>query len=187
MISFVAAGDSMIRDHLPHTPEFQKVRDFLKRGDIRFTNLEAAIVDDTCFANTFSGGGYVFTEPHVVEDLKELGFNAVSCANNHAMDFSYNGLLHTRRCLREAGIPCAGTGASLYEASKPAFINTNNGRVALLAQASLRGDQVNARAGDPHHDFKSRPGVNILRDSKEYLVTAEQMAEAVEESVKPKE
>ena len=56
MISFVAAGDSMIRDHLPHTPEFQKVRDFLKRGDIRFTNLEAAIIDDTCFANTFSGG-----------------------------------------------------------------------------------------------------------------------------------
>lgn len=176
MISFVAAGDSMIRDHLPHTPEFQKVRDFLKRGDIRFTNLEATIIDDTCFANTFSGGGYVFTEPHVVEDLKELGFNAVSCANNHSMDFSYNGLLHTRRCLREAGIPCAGTGTSLYEASKPAFINTNNGRVALLAQASLRGDQINARAGDPHHDFKSRPGVNILRNSKEYLVTAEQMA-----------
>ena len=69
MISFVAAGDSMIRDHLPHTPEFQKVRDFLKRGDIRFTNLEAAIVDDTCFANTFSGGGYVFTQPEVLEDL----------------------------------------------------------------------------------------------------------------------
>ena len=95
MISFVAAGDSMIRDHLPHTPEFQKVRDFLKRGDIRFTNLEAAIIDDTCFANTFSGGGYVFTEPRVVEDLKEMGFNAVSCANNHAMDFSYGGLLST--------------------------------------------------------------------------------------------
>ena len=176
MISFVAAGDSMIRDHLPHTPEFQKVRDFLKRGDIRFTNLEAAIVDDTCFANTFSGGGYVFTQPEVLEDLKEMGFNAVSCANNHAMDFSYNGLLYTRRCLKEAGIPCAGSGASLYEASMPAFINTDHGRVALLAQAALRGDQVNARAGDPHHDFKSRPGINLLRSTKEYHVTAEQMA-----------
>ena len=43
MISFVAAGDSMIRDHLPHAPEFQKVRDFLKRGDIRFTNLEDTV------------------------------------------------------------------------------------------------------------------------------------------------
>ena len=176
MISFVAAGDSMIRDHLPHTPEFQKVRDFLKRGDIRFTNLEAAIVDDTCFANTFSGGGYVFTQPEVLEDLKEMGFNAVSCANNHAMDFSYNGLLYTRRCLQEAGIPSAGSGASLYEASMPAFINTDHGRVALLAQAALRGDQVNARAGDPHHDFKSRPGINLLRSTKEYHVTAEQMA-----------
>ena len=176
MISFVAAGDSMIRDHLPHTPEFQKVRDFIRRGDVRFTNLEAAIIDDTCFANTFSGGGYIFTDPCVVEDLKELGFNAVSCANNHAMDFSYNGLLKTRQCLMDAGIPCAGSGASLYEASKPAFINTDNGRVAFLAQAALGGDQVNARAGDPHHDFKSRPGINLLRSTKEYHVTAEQMA-----------
>lgn len=176
MISFVAAGDSMIRDHLPSTPELQKVKDFIHRGDFRFTNLEAAIIDDTCFANTFSGGGYVFTQPEVLVDLKEMGFNAVSCANNHAMDFSYNGLLHTRRCLREAGIACAGSGASLYEASMPAFINTDHGRVALLAQASLRSNLVNARAGDPHHDFKSRPGVNILRSNKEYHVTAEQMA-----------
>ncbi len=176
MISFVAAGDSMIRDHLPNTPEFQKVRDFLKRGDIRFTNLEATIIDDTCFANTYSGGGYIFTEPYVLEDLKELGFNAVSCANNHAMDFSYNGVLNTRKCLKEAGIPCAGSGSSLYEASKPAFINTNNGRVALLCQAALGGDYVHARAGEPHHDFKSRPGINLLRSNKEFLVTPEQMA-----------
>ena len=176
MIKFVAAGDSMLRDHLPHTPEFQQVRDFLKRGDIRFTNLEAAIIDDSCFANSYSGGGYVFTEPYVVEDLKELGFNAVSCANNHAMDFSYNGLLHTRKCLKDAGIPCAGSGSSLYEASKPAFINTDHGRVALLAQVAVRGDPINSRAGDPHHDFKGRPGVNPLRSDKEFLVTAEQMA-----------
>ena len=50
------------------------------------------------------------TEPKLLEDLKWLGINMVSCANNHAFDYGEGGVLANIRHLDEAGIVHAGTG-----------------------------------------------------------------------------
>jgi poly-gamma-glutamate synthesis protein (capsule biosynthesis protein) len=50
------------------------------------------------------------TEPHLLEDLKWLGINMVSCANNHAFNFGQEGIHSTIRYLDKAGITHAGTG-----------------------------------------------------------------------------
>ena len=176
MISFVATGDSLILDHLPENENTQMIRNFIARGDVRFTNLETVIIDNTCYGNTFCGGGYVWSPEEVMDDLQGLGFNAYSWANNHTMDFSYNGLRSTIRHLKTRGMAFAGAGESLYEASMPAFVNTCKGRVSLLAQAALYSSQYGARAGDPHDAFPARPGLNLLRHRNEFIVTQEQLA-----------
>lgn len=176
MISFVATGDSLILDHLPKNENTKAIQSFISQGDVRFTNLETVIIDNTCYGNTFCGGGYVWSQEYVLDDLQSLGFNAYSWANNHTMDFSYNGLRSTIRCLKARGMTFAGAGESLYEASMPAFLNTSKGRVALLAQAALYSSQYGARAGDPHDAFQARPGLNLLRHWNEFTVTQEQLA-----------
>lgn len=175
MVSFTATGDSLILDHLPSREYITPIKEYIGRGDVRITNLETVLIDDTCFANTFNGGGHVWSPPYVLDDIKGFGFNALSWANNHTMDFSYNGVNSTVRYIKEAGLQFAGAGNSLYEASMPCFINTTNGRVALLAQAALYKSQHGARAGESHDAFPPRPGLNILRYNVEYTVTTEQM------------
>jgi len=71
-----------------------------------------------------------------VELLKNAGFNAVSLANNHIMDFGYDSLVTTMKLLKENDIECTGAGKNLYEARKPAFFDKDNLRIALLAYAA---------------------------------------------------
>lgn len=176
MISFAATGDSLIIDHLPKGNKgVAAIREYLLNADVRFTNLETVIIDEDCFANTFCGGAYVWSPSYVLDDLQELGFNLYSWANNHTMDFSYNGLYSTLSHLKVRNMAYAGAGNSLYEASMPAFLNTPRGRVALLSQAALYKSQHGARAGDPHDAFPARPGLNLLRYNVEYIVTEDQM------------
>ena len=97
-----------------------------------------------------SGGTYMTTEPHLLEDRKWLGVNLVSCANNHASDYGEEGILATISYLDAAGIPHAGTGRNLREARSPAYLDTPRGRVALIAATytfELGADSGRAAAG----------------------------------------
>ncbi len=66
-----------------------------------------------------SGGTYMTTEPQLLEDLKWLGVNLVSTANNHAFDYGEDGIMATCGYLDSAGIAHAGTGRHLREARAP--------------------------------------------------------------------
>ena len=100
-------------------------------------------------------------DPEFIKDLQWLGFNIVACANNHAHDFSENGVLTNIRYLDEARMFHAGTGRNLAEATAPAYMDTPKGRVALIS-ATTSG-QPNMRAGEQRRDVKGRPGTNFIR------------------------
>ena len=89
-LNFTASGDSLIVKHIPQGyPGFDKVKEFLYRGDARITNLETTLTDGNCFASSFSGGTWVTAPEEVLDDLREYGFNMYGWANNHTMDYSY--------------------------------------------------------------------------------------------------
>ena len=80
----------------------------------------------------------------------------------------------TIAALDKAGLPHCGTGRDLQEASAPAFIDTPNGRVAFISvNTEFHPD---ARAGVTTPLSPGRPGMNALRHSKKFFVTAEHMA-----------
>ena len=98
---------------------------------------------------------------YVVEELKWAGFDIVSTASNHSLDYSYGGLYSTWKALKKANMPYAGTGMNLAEARGPAYLETPKGRVALVSMCSsfVRW----SRAGEARRDVIGRPGVNPLR------------------------
>ncbi len=177
MTSFCASGDFLIHIPVPDGhPGLAPLADFIGQADVRMTNLETTVTQYDCYASSFSGGTPMTASPERLEDVKAYGFQVCSCANNHAMDFSFGGLLSTMRHLDAAGLKRAGIGASLAEASAPATVETGEGKVAFFAQTAVYYGNDSGRAGHGHDGILPRPGVNGLRHIDECLVTREQMA-----------
>jgi poly-gamma-glutamate capsule biosynthesis protein CapA/YwtB (metallophosphatase superfamily) len=169
-LAIALTGDSMVTRSLSMFNEepYLRMRDILKSADVVFTNFEANVhpyLDDP-HAQRDGGGTYVTTEPRLLADLKWMGVNLVSCGSSHADDYGPKGILDTLRYLDEAGIAHAGSGRHLAEARAPAYVETAQGRVALVAATSQY--KPGSKAGDQRYDTLGYPGVNGLRHKVVY-------------------
>jgi poly-gamma-glutamate synthesis protein (capsule biosynthesis protein) len=125
----------------------------LLKGDVVFTNFEAAIAEK---GETVHEGRGFLTPPEALDALTTFGFNLLSLSGNHAFDLKVTGIQNTIREADSRKIVHAGTGANLAEAAAPAYLHTPKGTIALIASAS----GLIAPGGSATAD---RPGVNELR------------------------
>ncbi|MGI8925215.1 MAG: CapA family protein [Tepidiformaceae bacterium] len=102
----------------------------LLSGDIVFGNLEGAFT----VRNEPWPKAYTFrTHPGYAIGLKDAGFDVVSLANNHTVDYGFGGLADTVAALAGVGVGHAGAGADAQAASAPLVLVANGLRVAFLA------------------------------------------------------
>jgi poly-gamma-glutamate capsule biosynthesis protein CapA/YwtB (metallophosphatase superfamily) len=153
-ITITLAGQSMIRSDLRETvPAEVPVIQGLLKGDVIFTNLEAAIAEKGEAAQ--EGRGFV-TPPEALDALRTFGFNLLALSGNHAFDLKSTGIQNTLREADSRKIVHAGTGNNVAEAVAPGYLHTPKGTIALIASASgLIAPGGSATA--------NRPGVNELR------------------------
>ena len=179
-ISIAATGDSLItmRQSVHSELRFLEMVELIRGADVAFTNLEMLLHDFDGYPAAESGGTYTRASPALIEDLKWMGFDIVSTANNHSLDYTYGGLLTTLEVLEAAGIPHAGTGVDLADARNPAYLETPKGRVALISASSTFASF--GRAGATRRDMQGRPGLNPLRFETSYTVKAETLAKLKE-------
>ncbi len=78
--------------------------------------------------------------PRAVEVLVELGVDAVSLANNHALDFGHEALADTLDLLAGAGIESVGAGPDVAAARQPCFLDAGDTRLALVGLADHPAD-----------------------------------------------
>lgn len=182
-MTLALTGDSIIVQALsPHKePEFTKLIDLLRGADAAFTNLEMLFHDYEPYPSTASGGTYMRADPALAKELVWAGFDLVAHANNHTGDYGVLGAQMTAKYAREAGLVGAGTGDSLREAREAKFLETDKGRVALVAVSSTFPDS--SRAGDTWGDTKARPGLAPLRFMTTQVVTKPQF-EALQSALK---
>ena len=117
---------------------FRNVKERLKGADIVFGNLEGPLLDEgtavKCLGQEASGTCYTFRMPtRYVGRLAEAGFNVVSTANNHVLDFGSEGERSTLKTLLNALIQPAG-GKSI------ARFRAGGKRVALTGFSFSRSD-----------------------------------------------
>ena len=109
---------------------FALARDTLSTADITIANLESALGD----VGTPENKGYTFRAPtEAVETLSLAGFDVLSLANNHAMDFGAEGLLQAIQLLEARGINTVGAGADEVAAHRPVIFEMNEIKLAFLA------------------------------------------------------
>ncbi len=158
-------------------PRFLQLVEFLRGADVTFANLEGTILDGDEWPAFVAGMGWSATylggAPQMVDELRFLGIDALWTANNHSVDFGEKGVLSTAHHLRRAGMPFAGTGESLVEASQPAYFDTPNGcRVGTVSAVDWGPRGVmdlpypwpfGVMPSDERPPYRHRPGVNLLR------------------------
>ena len=152
-------GQSMIRSDVRSTAPaaVPTISSLVKGADVVFTNFEGAVAEpgQPNDAAPRQGAGFL-APPGALDALKALGFNLIDTSNNHSWDLKIPGVLNTLKEADRVGLPHAGTGKTLEEATAPAILKTPHGTVALVAIAS--GLIVNGAAATA-----TQPGVNELR------------------------
>ncbi|MFP4457643.1 MAG: CapA family protein [Clostridia bacterium] len=172
-MTLVATGDIFITRKLsPYDePQYLKMWDILKSGDIRFTNFEMLVHEFVGYPVAQSGGTYTQVDKVVLDELKFAGFNLLSLANNHSLDYSFEAMLRTRELFDKHNLTHAGTGINLADARSPRYLDLNKGRVGFLASSSSFAPH--ARAGQSRPDAIGRPGLNPVRYETYYELDAD--------------
>ena len=88
---------------------FKDAGAILRGADLTLGNLEGTLCDGGRSTKGSGPNSYSFRTPtSFAPRLKEVGFDYMSMANNHANDFGQEGIESTERCLKEQGILFSG-------------------------------------------------------------------------------
>ncbi len=81
---------------------------------------------------------YIFrSEPEWLDTLRQHGITHLNLANNHSIDQGREGLLDTKRNIKEAGMVPIGAGASMQEAAGPVLLASSPRKVWLVPSLRL--------------------------------------------------
>jgi poly-gamma-glutamate synthesis protein (capsule biosynthesis protein) len=135
-VFFARGVGKQIERHGPDWP-FAEVRDTIQSADLAFCNLECPL----------STGGipqrrrYLFrADPKFAATLHSAGFDVVSLANNHTMDYGRTALLDTLRATENADLVALGAGENLPAAQKLRCIEKDGLKIGFLSYTDLPSD-----------------------------------------------
>jgi poly-gamma-glutamate synthesis protein (capsule biosynthesis protein) len=103
----------------------------------------------------------------------DTGLNLFTVASNHALDFGQDGLRTTLGAMRERELTFAGIGDDPADARKPAYLETDAGRVGLIdASTSV---PPGGEAGVSTSAFDAECGINPPHVEWTYRIPPEQL------------
>ncbi len=126
--------------------------------NVRLINLETAITADGEFAERKPVCYRM--HPDNLPALMAFRPDVCALANNHILDFGYNGLTDTVSALSRPGIQGAGAGADLLLARRPAAVTVHGEHRVLVCSVAMKS----AGVPDSWAAYDDRPGVWLARD-----------------------
>lgn len=133
-VTVLAAGD-IAADRPDPNECFDLVRETMKAADISFCQLETSLT--TRGVRLPQARHAVRGPPSLAPALRNSGFDVVSFAGNHCMDWGLDAFRDTMESLRSADLHVVGAGENIAEARKPVVIERDGVRVAFLAYSSI--------------------------------------------------
>lgn len=124
---------------------FKDVDYYLARPDFTMANLETRLAGPD---RGYSGYPRFNTPADLANDMKEMGIDLVTTANNHSMDMGRQGVLTTLDNLDRAGLKHIGTYRSPQERDSPIYFDINGIRVGFINYTQdTNGLPVPSKAG----------------------------------------
>lgn len=103
---------------------------YSQNADLAITNLESPLTLSN--HKILKSGPNIKAKPNAIKPLVEGGFNLVTMANNHILDYGNEGVYDSIKVCKENGIDHLGAGESLREARSPLYKNIKGKKIAVL-------------------------------------------------------
>lgn len=163
-VSLVALGDLLITKSVQEfisskDKSYRAILSTLRGADVTLGNLEVSLTTTGFPAEKLVT---LRADPALTPEIREMGIDVLSLANNHMMDYGYAGLFETMKALKENGIPYVGAGKNLQDALTPFVYRKNGIQISFLGVSTCLA--LGAEAAD------ARPGVAPVRVSTAYEI-----------------
>ncbi len=132
-VSLGFAGDTSFHNGLHLFDPLGEAASVLRLPDLMVLNLETAIAPPSIGTPPVAKQFLFRSDPLMVEHLVDAGVDAVSMANNHALDFGPSALENGLNLLEEAGIETVGGGVDADAAYKPLIRSVGDWTVGIAA------------------------------------------------------
>lgn len=131
---------------------FGEVKPLIQEVDYSITNMEAPLIGSgTPIAKT---GPNLKASCKSVEALKYAGFDMVTLANNHIMDYGSEGLFSTMEICRKNNIEDIGAGRNAEEAKQIKYVTLKGKKIAFINVAENEWSTTDS----------NKPGANALNE-----------------------
>ena len=151
------------------------LRPYLAGADLAVVNLETAITS----RGTPQPKQYHFrATPSALDALKVAGVDAVTMANNHAVDYGVDGLRDTLAAQSASPIPIVGIGKDAAQAYAPAMFDVHGLKIALLGATQIPDWTLATWPAGT-----SKPGVAVASAPADRLVAAVRAAKRTSDVV----
>lgn len=153
---------------------FREAASFLQAADITAGNLESPI---TVRGTEAKDKQYVFRgNKEALTAIKEAGFDFMSLANNHTLDYGWVGLSDTMDALDDVDLPHAGAGNDDREAFTPAYIEAKGITVAFVAvtrvvpEVSWKADRAHPGLAETYTPTRAVAAIEEARKNSDVVV-----------------
>jgi len=130
-MKILITGDLVINKEYIKSNISDTVVFLFNKSDLNIVNLEAPVTNST--------SKILKTGPHLKSDkrstldvLKALNIDIVTLANNHVLDYDEQGVAETLEFCKENNIKTVGAGMNLKEASQTLYIDSDEGKIAIV-------------------------------------------------------
>lgn len=141
---------------------FDATRSLIQGAGIAFGNLECSLSSK---GSPIPGKGiWLRGSPSSIRPLSRSGFDVLSLANNHILDYDTPALMETLDVLDEAGILAVGAGRDIYEARLPAWVEVEGFVFAFLGYTRYSDIYWDPSYKRTFEAAANKPGVAPLKE-----------------------
>ena len=127
-----------------YSNSLSRIKNFTKTSDLLIANLETSMAE-----GEYTGYPIFNTPPALAKNLKDIGVDIVSTANNHCLDKGFKGLVSTIENVKAAGLLQVGTYAAQQDrdASHGVLVKEINGISMAIVNYSYGTNVIRIPAG----------------------------------------
>jgi poly-gamma-glutamate synthesis protein (capsule biosynthesis protein) len=146
-LGLVLTGDICpTRDLRPDTDEVKQTFQIIENADFALGNFEMPLTDRGRPVEKLLN---IKADPAIATTVSVLGLDMVTVANNHSVDYGWEGLVQTIDLLRSQGLSVIGAGTDIAEATTPTIATAGGKRIGVLAFSCLLPTGMSAGINRP--------------------------------------
>lgn len=171
MVLLALMGDVMLgrlvdedTAQLPMSYVWGDTLSILQKADFRLINLETTLTScEKAVPKVFN----FRARPTRVHSLTEAHIDVVNLANNHSLDFGFNGLFETLETLDKAHVKRVGAGKNADEARRPVILNRGSISIGILGCTDNEPGWIAGEDKPGVHYVDIADPKSLIRDVKE--------------------